>query len=42
MEEINQKYKVLAKKCHPDMPDGNIEIFQKLNKAHKLLRRELQ
>ena len=42
MEEINQKYKILAKKCHPDMPDGNIEIFQKLNKAHKLLRRELQ
>lgn len=42
MEEISQKYKVLAKECHPDMPNGDHERFQKLNKAHKLLKRELE
>ena len=42
MQEISQKYKILAKKYHPDMPDGDHEIFQKLNKAHKLLKRELE
>ncbi|MDP3918403.1 MAG: J domain-containing protein [Nanoarchaeota archaeon] len=41
MEEINQKYKVLAKKYHPDMPNGDLIEFQKINKAHKLLKREL-
>jgi hypothetical protein len=42
MQEINQKYKLLAKKCHPDIPEGDHELFQKLNKAHKLLKRELE
>ncbi|MBT4175212.1 J domain-containing protein [archaeon] len=42
MEEISKKYKVLAKDSHPDMPNGNHEIFQKLNRAHKLLKRELE
>jgi len=42
MEEINIKYKALAKKCHPDMPNGNHETFQKLNNAHKTLKRELE
>ena len=42
LQEMNQKYKILAKKCHPDMPNGDHELFQKLNKAHKLLKRELE
>jgi hypothetical protein len=41
LDEINNKYKILAKNAHPDMPNGNHELFQKLNKAHKLLKREL-
>ncbi len=40
-EIITQKYKELAKKCHPDMPEGNHEMFQKINAAHKLIRKEL-
>jgi len=42
MEEISQKYKILAKNSHPDMPSGNHKEFQKLNRAHKLLKRELE
>ena len=40
-EVINKNYKALAKKCHPDMPDGDHHLFQKINAAHKLLRKEL-
>ncbi len=42
IKEINQEYKLKAKKCHPDMPNGNIKTFQALNKAHKILKRELE
>jgi hypothetical protein len=42
IQEINQKYKILAKQSHPDMPNGNITTFQTLNKAHKILKRELE
>ena len=38
---ITVKYKDLAKKYHPDMPEGNHEMFQKINAAHKLIRKEL-
>ena len=38
---INKKYKELAKKYHPDMPDGDAEMFKKINNAHKILKREL-
>jgi hypothetical protein len=41
LEEIDQKFKELAKKHHPDTPNGNIEEFKKINAAHKILRREL-
>jgi hypothetical protein len=41
LNEINLKYKKLAMKCHPDMPTGDHEKFQSLNRAHKLLKREL-
>lgn len=39
---IDKKYKELAKKYHPDMPEGDIEMFKKINNAHKILKRELQ
>jgi hypothetical protein len=42
MDIINQKYKILAKKYHPDMPEGDIDMFKKINNAHKMLKRELQ
>ncbi|MEI6849791.1 MAG: J domain-containing protein [archaeon] len=41
MEVINKNYKLLAKKYHPDMPDGDHECFQRINTAHKLLKKEL-
>ena len=41
IEEINKRYKELAKTLHPDMPTGDVEKFKKLNHAHKILRREL-
>lgn len=41
MAIIDKKYKDLAKAAHPDMPTGNVDTFKALNKAHKLLRKEL-
>ncbi len=41
MAVIDKKYKDLAKAAHPDMPGGDAEKFKALNKAHKLLRKEL-
>jgi hypothetical protein len=41
LDIIDRKYKDLAKTAHPDMPNGNIDTFKALNKAHKLLRKEL-
>ncbi|HLP79690.1 MAG TPA: DnaJ domain-containing protein [Acidobacteriota bacterium] len=38
---IDKKYKDLAKAAHPDM-GGDVEHFKDLNRAHKLLRKELQ
>ncbi|MCF7866872.1 DnaJ domain-containing protein [Candidatus Woesearchaeota archaeon] len=41
-EEMTKKYKDLAKKAHPDMPTGDTERFKALNRAHKILKRELE
>jgi hypothetical protein len=41
IEEINKKYKELARELHPDMPTGDVEKFKKLNHHHKILKREL-
>ena len=41
IEVINKNYKLLAKKYHPDMPEGDHECFQRINAAHKLLKKEL-
>ena len=40
-EVITKKYKALARKHHPDMPTGDHTLFQKINAAHKLIRKEL-
>lgn len=42
MALIKKKYKVLAKQHHPDMPNGDHEQFQKINRAHKILQKELE
>ena len=41
IEEINKKYKDLSKELHPDMPNGCLESFKKINTAHKTLKKEL-
>jgi len=35
LDEINRKYKLLAKKYHPDVDGGNAEMFKRINHAHK-------
>ncbi len=40
VEVINQAYKKLARKAHPDL-GGDLETFQKINKAHKLIKKEM-
>ncbi len=42
MKIIDERYKELAKKNHPDVTGGDTEEFKKINKAHKILKRELQ
>ena len=42
LELIDKKYKELAKQHHPDMPNGDTDRFKAINRAHKILRRELQ
>lgn len=39
-EKINNAYRALAKKHHPDA-GGDMEEFQKINKAHKLIKKEM-
>jgi hypothetical protein len=41
-EVIGRKYKNLARQFHPDMEGGDHEMFQKINAAHKLIRKELE
>jgi DnaJ-class molecular chaperone len=36
-DEIKKKYLKLSKKHHPDMCEGDSELFQKINSAYKLL-----
>ena len=42
INEINKKYKELAKEHHPDTENGDMEKFKAINKAHKVLKRELE
>ncbi|MBN1175670.1 J domain-containing protein [Candidatus Woesearchaeota archaeon] len=41
-EGMHAKYKQMAKDLHPDMPNGDLEKFKELNRAHKILKRELK
>lgn len=41
LEVINKAYKELAKVHHPDAPNGDLEEFKKVNKAHKLIKKEM-
>ena len=38
---MTRNYKMLSKEHHPDMPNGNMEEFKKINHAHKVLMSEL-
>ena len=40
IEVINKAYKDLAKKHHPDLA-GDLDEFKKINKAHKLIKKEM-
>ncbi len=42
IEAVNKQYKALAKESHPDMPNGDHEKFKAINRAHKILKRELE
>src|SRR3989338_3831171 len=42
IKQIDKKYKELARKYHPDMDEGDTEMFKKINNAHKILKRELR
>ncbi len=41
LELISKNYKSLAKKHHPDM-GGDHKMFQKINAAHKMIKKELE
>jgi hypothetical protein len=41
LKVIAKKYKDLARTLHPDMETGDVEKFKELNRAHKILVREL-
>jgi len=41
LDAINKRYKALAKEHHPDVSTGNLTKFKKINRAHKILKREL-
>lgn len=41
LKVIDKAYKDLAKKYHPDTETGDTEKFKKINRAHKILKREL-
>ena len=42
LEIIDKRYKELAKQHHPDMESGDTDKFKAINRAHKILKRELQ
>jgi len=42
MAVIDKAYKTLAKEHHPDKEGGDETKFKEINRAHKILKRELQ
>ena len=41
-EDIRKSYRKLSLKYHPDRPDGNKEMFQKISQAHDILNDPLE
>lgn len=39
LEELNKVYKILAKKYHPDSPDGNTADFIRVTNAYEQLKK---
>lgn len=39
-EQLKKEYYKLAKKYHPDKPDGSTKLFQKLQQIYQLLLRQ--
>jgi len=37
LSQITRAYRSLAKRVHPDKPDGDAEMFKKINHAHEIL-----
>ncbi|MBU0615870.1 MAG: J domain-containing protein [Nanoarchaeota archaeon] len=40
-DKMHKSYKELSKAHHPDMPHGNTQKFQEINRAHKILKKEM-
>jgi DnaJ-class molecular chaperone len=38
LNDLKNRYKELSKLYHPDMPSGNINKFDEITKAYKLLK----
>lgn len=36
-EKVKKRYLKVSKKYHPDMPNGDTEKFQEINKAYKIV-----
>lgn len=36
-EKLKKRYLKMSKKYHPDMPDGDVEKFQEINKSYKIV-----
>lgn len=36
-EKVKKRYLELSKKHHPDMPHGDVTVFQEINKAYEIL-----
>ncbi len=36
-EKVKKRYLELSKKHHPDMPQGDVNRFQEINKAYEIL-----
>jgi preprotein translocase subunit Sec63 len=41
-DKIKKKYLKLSKQYHPDMPNGDSEKFQEINKAYKILNKYIE
>ena len=40
--DLKERYLKLSKKHHPDMPEGDAEMFKKINEAYKMIQKYMQ